>query len=106
MNEYFFIETQISLPGSAFKSLFQAFGSWKEGYKLTPPLPPPIPPSFCERGLFPMLSNTVLNCAVQSLHLRYKRLISFALIASEHPIWCVHFFVFPFFLYVLNVKSI
>ena len=41
MNEYSFIETQISLPGSAFKSLFQAFGSWKEGYKLTPPLPPP-----------------------------------------------------------------
>ena len=32
MNEYSFIETQISLPGSAFKSLFQAFGSWKEGY--------------------------------------------------------------------------
>ena len=52
MNEYSFIETQISLPGSAFKSLFQAFGSWKEGYsndaigtaKRNLPPPPPPPP--------------------------------------------------------------
>ena len=63
VNEYSFIETQISLPGSAFKSLFQAFGSWKEGYskrcdcnretKLTPPLPPPHSPLLLWKRIIP-----------------------------------------------------